>query len=71
MSENRNSIEGSENDKQRSDSTFRQEQADPPITEIRGFFNSNEDLEPTLTDGRKAPDKAEEEHKRNQEKEGK
>lgn len=35
----------------------RQEQSDPQLTELRGFTDSSEDLEPTLTDGKKAPDK--------------
>ncbi|HVF82421.1 MAG TPA: hypothetical protein VM884_10820 [Flavisolibacter sp.] len=35
-----------------------QEQSDPQLTELAGFTDSNEDLEPTLTDGTKAPDKA-------------
>lgn len=39
-----------------------QEQSDPQRTELRGFTDSDEDLEPTLTDGTKAPDKAEEEN---------
>lgn len=36
----------------------KQEQSDPQLTELRGFTDKNEDLEPTLTDGTKAPDKA-------------
>ena len=43
----------------------RQEQSDPQLTELRGFIDPSEDLEPTLTDGTKAPDKAAEENKRN------
>ena len=43
----------------------RQEQSDPQLTELRGFANSSEDLEPTLTDGTKVPDKADEENKAN------
>jgi hypothetical protein len=46
-------------------STERQEQSDPQLTELRGFTNSSEDLEPTLTDGTKAPEKADEENKSN------
>ena len=38
--------------------TAKQEQSDPQITELRGFVNADEDLEPTLTDGTKSPDKA-------------
>lgn len=43
----------------------KQEQSDPQHTELRGFVNPNDDLEPTLTDGTKAPEKAHEEHKKN------
>jgi hypothetical protein len=43
----------------------KQEQSDPQLTELRGFTNSSEDLEPTLTDGTKVPDKAMEENKSN------
>ena len=45
--------------------TSRQEQSDPQLTELRGFADSSEDLEPTLTDGTKVPDKADEENKAN------
>jgi hypothetical protein len=45
--------------------TEKQEQGDPQLTELRGFVDPREDLEPTLTDGTKAPDKAEEENARN------
>jgi hypothetical protein len=40
----------------------RQEQTDPQLTELRGFVDPKEDLEPTLTDGTKAPDKADAEN---------
>jgi hypothetical protein len=43
----------------------RQEQSDPQLTELKGFTDPSEDLEPTLTDGTKAPDKADEEYKAN------
>jgi hypothetical protein len=36
----------------------RQEQSDPQLTELKGFVDSSEDLEPTLTDGTTAVDKA-------------
>ncbi len=42
-----------------------QEQSDPQLTELKGFVDQSEDLEPTLTDGSKAPDKAEEENRIN------
>lgn len=35
----------------------RQQQSDPQLTELKGFIDPNEDLEPTLEDGLKAPDK--------------
>lgn len=47
-----------------------QEQTDPELTELRGFTDSDEDLEPTLTDGTKAPDKAESENRDNQNQSG-
>lgn len=43
----------------------RQEQSDPQLTELKGFADDSEDLEPTLTDGSKAPDKAKEENRAN------
>jgi hypothetical protein len=43
----------------------RQEQSDPQLTELKGFTDSSEDLEPTLTDGTKVPDKAKEENRQN------
>ena len=47
-------------DKQTSGETHkgRQQQTDPQKTELKGFIDPNEDLEPTLEDGTKAPDKA-------------
>lgn len=35
-----------------------QQQSDPQLTELAGFTDSSEDLEPTLEDGTKSPDKA-------------
>lgn len=35
-----------------------QQQTDPQVTELRGFVDPDEDLEPRLEDGTKAPDKA-------------
>ena len=40
-----------------SNSKGEQQQTDPQVTELRGFANPSEDLEPTLEDGSKAPDK--------------
>ncbi len=36
----------------------KQQQSDPQLTELAGFTDPAEDLEPTLEDGTKAPDKA-------------
>lgn len=36
----------------------KQQQTDPQLTELKGFIDPSEDLEPTLEDGTKAPDKA-------------
>jgi hypothetical protein len=44
--------------------THKQEQSDPQLTELRGFTNSDEDLEPTLKDGTKSPDKAAENYQK-------
>ena len=43
----------------------RQEQSDPQLTELKGFVDEKEDLEPTLTDGTKVPEKAKEENRQN------
>ncbi|RPD51755.1 MULTISPECIES: hypothetical protein [Chitinophagaceae] len=48
-------------------SESRQEQTDPQMTELKGFVDSDKDLEPTLTDGTKAPEKAQQERKENDE----
>jgi len=48
--------------------THKQEQSDPQLTELRGFTNPHEDLEPTLNDGIKSPDKAAEEYQKDKEK---
>lgn len=42
----------------------KQEQSDPQLTELKGFVDPSEDLEPTLSDGKKSPDKAKEEYKK-------
>ena len=39
----------------------KQQQSDPQLTELKGFIDPNEDLEPTLEDGTKSPDKAKKE----------
>jgi hypothetical protein len=51
-----------------SESKARQQQSDPQLTELAGFIDPNEDLEPTLEDGTKGPEKADEENARNAEK---
>ena len=43
-----------------------QQQSDPQETELKGFVDPKEDLEPRLEDGTKAPEKANEENARNQ-----
>lgn len=45
-------------------SESRQEQTDPQLTELKGFTDNSKDLEPTLTDGTKAP--ANEQEKRSE-----
>ena len=47
-------------DKKVHNPTHKQEQSDPQLTELRGFVDPKEDLEPTLQDGKKSPDKADE-----------
>ena len=47
--------------------THKQEQSDPQLTELRGFTNPDEDLEPTLNDGTKSPEKAAEKYKEEKE----
>ncbi|MCY7420691.1 MAG: hypothetical protein LH478_02995 [Chitinophagaceae bacterium] len=47
--------------------THKQEQSDPQLTELRGFIDPGEDLEPTLQDGKKSPEKAHENYKKDQE----
>ena len=39
-----------------SEKTNMQEKSDPQLTELKGFTDSSEDLEPTLQDGTKSPD---------------
>jgi hypothetical protein len=46
-----------------------QQQSDPQLTELKGFFDPKEDLEPTLEDGTKGPEKLEEENEHNTPKE--
>jgi hypothetical protein len=58
--QNKKTIEGESQDS--GVSKHRQEQSDPQLTELKGFTNPSEGLEPTLTDGKKSPDKAKEEY---------
>ncbi len=46
------------NEAEISESKVKQQQTDPQRTELKGFTDPAEDLEPTLEDGTKAPDKA-------------
>ena len=53
-----NSVEN--NEKNKDIATEKQEKSDPQLTELRGFIDPEEDLEPTLQDGKKSPEKASE-----------
>ena len=46
------------------ESKKKQQQSDPQKTELKGFVDSSEELEPRLEDGTKAPEKAPEENSR-------
>ena len=43
----------------------KQEKSDPQLTELKGFVDPDEDLEPTLTDGTKAPEKEKDNYEAN------
>lgn len=58
--QNREQTNRSEQDSPEIKSESRQEQTDPQLTELKGFTDPSKDLEPTLTDGTKAPEKAKE-----------
>ena len=45
-----------------------QQQSDPQLTELKGFIDPKEDLEPRLEDGTKGPEKLKEEAEENQKK---
>lgn len=62
---NRNQSPNTDSTEPSSQTESRQEQSDPQLTELKGFVDPNEDLEPTLTDGTKVPDKAEDENRAN------
>ena len=62
---NDNQKSGNNSTEPSSQNTERQEQSDPQLTELRGFTDASEDLEPTLTDGTKVPEKADEENRKN------
>ena len=51
-------------EKEKADAIEKQEKSDPQLTELRGFIDPEEDLEPTLQDGKKSPDKADEEYEK-------
>ncbi len=42
-----------------------QQQSDPQLTELKGFVDPKEELEPTLEDGTKGPEKLKEENEKN------
>ena len=67
MEENKKPVQDSRNSSTEpsTQSREKQEQSDPQLTELRGFTDSSEDLEPTLTDGTKVPEKADEENRAN------
>ena len=50
--------ENFDNEQQADISKAQQQKTDPQKTELKGFIDPKEDLEPTLEDGTKAPDKA-------------
>ncbi|HEX2606782.1 MAG TPA: hypothetical protein VHK91_05360 [Flavisolibacter sp.] len=54
----RNQKQAEEQDQLSSADRKQQQQTDPQLTELRGFTDPSVDLEPTLEDGQKAPDKA-------------
>ena len=54
---NENATPENEGTKPSSHSTNMQEKSDPQLTELKGFFDSKEDLEPTLQDGTKSNEK--------------
>lgn len=47
------------------ESKGQQQQSDPQLTELSGFTDPKEDLEPTLEDGTKGPEKLKEENEHN------
>jgi len=62
---NRSQSAGTDSTEPSSQTESRQEQSDPQLTELKGITDANEDLEPTLTDGTKVPEKAEDENREN------
>ncbi len=66
MQDNKNQKEEQEQATNHKDSKqHKQEQSDPQLTELRGFSNPADDLEPKLADGTKSPEKAEKKHQEN------
>lgn len=68
MQENQDKPTGDDTTDPSSLSKSTQEQTDPQLTELRGFVDPKEDLEPTLQDGTKGPEKLKEEAEINQQK---
>jgi hypothetical protein len=64
IQENDNQATQQENDttEPSTESKGQQQQSDPQLTELKGFFDPKEDLEPTLEDGTKGPEKLKEEN---------
>jgi hypothetical protein len=52
--EDRNRTDSTEPNRQPKEN---QQKTDPQLTELKGFTDSKEDLEPTLVDGTKSPEK--------------
>jgi hypothetical protein len=67
MQENDNQASEPKNDttEPSTESKGQQQQSDPQLTELKGFTDPDEDLEPTLEDGTKGPDKLKEENEHN------
>ncbi|HEX8331359.1 MAG TPA: hypothetical protein VF622_01985 [Segetibacter sp.] len=66
IQEDNNQTNQQENDSNTSnESKSEQQQSDPQLTELKGFTDPKEDIEPTLEDGTKGPEKLEEENENN------
>ncbi len=63
MQENTDKQEKASSGNAPADLSKKQQQTDPQMTELKGFLDPKEDLEPDLHDGTKSPEKAKEEFK--------